>query len=421
MRQKVMTLSNYGIGAGLGPWVLIAPKTKKGFKRIAMVRLSSVSAVAEPPTFDSESISAPHRAKHLVFVDQASLGLLDLLDRIAPSDAAVLIAGESGTGKELVARYIHRKSGRTGPFLALNCSAISEHLAESELFGHESGAFTGANSRREGWFEAANGGTLFLDEISNVSLALQSKLLRVLQEHEVTRVGSRKSTPVDVRIISAANVDLAAGVAAGTFRLDLFYRLNIVSIRLPALRERPGDIQALADHFIGVYSTRLKRPPPTLTPGALEALERYAWPGNIRELENVIHFSLLTATEREIQPAHLRLPASGGTVMPSPSIVDRHQSQALDGLRQALQGCFATPGNNLFRDIERRLVEDAFCHCNENQVRTAELLGISRNVVRTLLKRYGLLSEAEASLADSIDAEALRHPEKFDLCRNIAH
>ena len=386
-----------------------------------MVRLTSVSAVTEPPTFDSESISAPHRAKHIVFVDQASLAMLDLLDRVAPSDAAVLIAGESGTGKELVARYVHRKSGRTGPFLALNCSAISEHLAESELFGHESGAFTGANSRREGWFEAANGGTLFLDEISNISLALQSKLLRVLQEHEVTRVGSRKSTPVDVRIISAANVDLGAAVAAGTFRLDLFYRLNVVSIRLPALRERPGDIQALADHFIDMYSARLKRPQPVLTPGALESLKRHAWPGNIRELENIIYSSLLTAIEGEIHPEHLRIPISGGTVTPFSPIVDRHQSQSFEGLRQAFQGCFDAPGNHLFRDIERRLVEDAFRYCNENQVRTAELLGISRNVVRTLLKRYGLLSETDASLADSTDVEALRHPEKVDLCRNIAH
>jgi DNA-binding NtrC family response regulator len=386
-----------------------------------MVRLSSVVAIPEPPTFDSGSISAPHRAKHMVFVDQASLGLLDLLDRVAPSDAAVLISGESGTGKELVARYVHRKSGRTGPFLALNCGAISEHLAESELFGHESGAFTGATSRREGWFEAANGGTLFLDEISNVSLALQSKLLRVLQEHEVTRVGSRKSTPVDVRIIAAANTDLGAAVAAGTFRLDLFYRLNIASVRLPALRERPGDIHALADHFIRVYSERLKRPQPRLTADALESLRRHTWPGNIRELENVIHFSLLTAAEREIRPEHLRLPIPGGTVLTSSSVVDRHHCHALDGIGQALQGCFAKPGNNLFRDIERRLVEDAFRHCNENQVRTAELLGISRNVVRTLLKRYALLTEAEASLTDSIDVEALRHPEKFDSCCNIAH
>jgi DNA-binding NtrC family response regulator len=384
-----------------------------------MVRLSGVSAVAAPPTFDSESICAPYRAKHMVFVDQASHAMLDLLDRVAPSDAAVLVSGESGTGKELVARYVHRKSGRTGPFLAVNCSAISEHLAESELFGHESGAFTGANARREGWFEAAEGGTLFLDEISNVSLALQSKLLRVLQEREVTRVGSRKSTPIDVRIIAAANIDLGAAVAAGTFRLDLFYRLNIVSIRLPALRERPGDIHALAEHFIGVYSERLKRPHPVLTPEALESLKRYAWPGNIRELENVIHFSLLTAPEREIKPEHLRLPIRAGAVT-APS-ADRHQSQSLDSIGEALQGCFAKPGNNLFRDVERRLVEVAFRHCNENQVRTAELLGISRNVIRTLLKRYGLLTEAEASLADSIGVEVPRHPEKFDHFHNIAH
>lgn len=386
-----------------------------------MVRLSGVSAVAEPPTFDSESISAPHRAKHMVFVDPVSRAMLDLLDRVAPSDAAVLISGESGTGKELVARHVHRKSGRTGPFLAVNCSAISEHLAESELFGHESGAFTGANARREGWFEAAEGGTLFLDEVSNISLALQSKLLRVLQEHEVTRVGSRKSTPVDVRIIAAANVDLGAAVATGTFRLDLFYRLNIASIRLPALRERPGDVQALADHFIRVYCERLKRPQPMLTPEALESLKRHAWPGNIRELENVIHFSLLTAAELEIHPEHLRLPIPEAAMMAALPKIDRRQSQALDGIGEALQACFAKPGSNLFRDIERRLVEDAFRHCNENQVRTAELLGISRNVVRTLLKRYGLLTEADASLADSIDVDALRHPEKFDGCGNIAH
>jgi len=372
-----------------------------------MVRLSGVSAVAESPTFDSESISAPHRAKHMVFVDQASRAMLDLLDRVAPSDAAVLISGESGTGKELVARHVHRKSGRTGPFLAVNCGAISEHLAESELFGHESGAFTGANARREGWFEAAEGGTLFLDEISSISLALQSKLLRVLQEHEVTRVGSRKSTPVDVRIIAAANVDLGAAVAAGTFRLDLFYRLNIASIRLPALRERPGDIHALVDHFIRVYCERLKRPRPRLTPEALESLKRHAWPGNIRELENVIHFSLLTAAELEIHPEHLRLSIPEAAMMAASTKVDRRQSQALDGIGEALQTCFAKPGNSLFRDVERRLVEDAFRHCNENQVRTAELLGISRNVVRTLLKRYGLLTEADASLADSIDVDAV--------------
>lgn len=387
-----------------------------------MFRLDSGVTGSETPELDAESVSGPLRAKHLVFVDQASQALLSLLDRVAPSDAAVLIAGESGTGKELVARYIHRKSGRSGPFLAVNCGAISEHLAESELFGHEAGAFTGASSRREGWFEAAHGGTLFLDEIADLPLPLQGKLLRVLQESEVTRIGSRRSTPVDVRVISASNVDLGAAVAAGNFRLDLFYRLNIVPIRLPALRERPGDTEALAEHFIGIYSKRLKRQRPILQPKALEALRDYAWPGNIRELENVIHFSLLISAEGEIRAEHLRIPGVNSSAAPVASGIDRPHTGAIDRLGLALQECFEMPGDNLFRDIERRLVYAAYQHCGANQVRTAELLGISRNVIRTLLKRYGLLSEAEASLAEPIDFEApIRRPATFDSCLEFNH
>ena len=175
------------------------------------------------------------RARHLVFVDEASLALLRLLERVAPSDAAVHISGETGTGKELVARQIHQMSGRSGPFAAVNCGAINEHLAESELFGHEAGSFTGANARREGWFEAANGGTLFLDEIGDLPLRLQGKLLRVLQEGEVSRVGSRRSTPVNVRIISATNADLAALIRDGRFREDLLFRLNVVNLKIPPL------------------------------------------------------------------------------------------------------------------------------------------------------------------------------------------
>jgi DNA-binding NtrC family response regulator len=410
-----------------------------------MFRFESIAAASAVPELDGESVSGPQRAKHLVFVDQASQALLHLLDRVAPSDAAVLIAGESGTGKELVARYIHRRSGRRGPFLAVNCGAISEHLAESELFGHESGAFTGASGRREGWFEAADGGTLFLDEIGDLPLPLQGKLLRVLQENEVTRLGSRKTTPVDVRVISASNVDLAAAVAAGNFRLDLFYRLNIVPIRLPALRDRPGDIEALARHFIGVYSKRLKRLPPALRDDALTALRRYSWPGNIRELENVIHYSLLIAAESEIRPEHLRIPGAGSAASQEPPAnrpvqppanrpvqppanhpvqsLTNHgvQSSALDRIGHVLQACFEAPGTHLFRDIERRLVEVAYRHCGANQVRTAELLGISRNVVRTLLKRYGLLNEADAALSESIGFAAIPRPELFDSCLELSH
>jgi DNA-binding NtrC family response regulator len=351
------------------------------------------AATSTTPHLDDSSVCGPLRAKHLVFADRQSQALFDLLDRIAPSGASVLIAGESGTGKELVARHIHRRSGRSGPFLAINCGAISEQLAEAELFGHEAGAFTGAQGRREGWFEAASGGTLFLDEIGDLAVGLQGKLLRVLQENEVTRLGSRKAIPIDVRIVSASNVDLAAAVAAGRFRLDLFYRLNIVPITLAPLRERPADIAALVEHFIVVYSEELKVRRAVLREDALEALLHHPWPGNIRELENVIHFALLIAPEGEIGPQHLRIP--GGSA--------RAASRDLVG--EALRERFAAPGNSLFRDIEGLLIEEAFRYCAANQVRTAELLGVSRNVVRTLLKRYGLINESdnetEAALAPS--------------------
>jgi DNA-binding NtrC family response regulator len=369
-----------------------------------MSRADNVALFPKAPDPDVESVAGPLRAKHIVFVDPSSRAILDLLDRVAPSDAAVQIHGETGTGKELVARHIHRKSGRSGPFLAVNCGAISEHLAESELFGHEAGAFTGAQSRREGWFEAAHGGTLFLDEIGDLPMALQGKLLRVLQEGEITRIGSRRSTPVDVRIISASNVDLAAAMATAKFRRDLFYRLNIVPVRLAPLRDRPGDIAALATHFLASYSQRLQRPAPTLRPEALEELRRYRWPGNIRELENVIHFALLLATGDEIRIEHLRLESDANPHGP-------HADTGLSRIGQALRECFDAPGSHLLRDIERRLIVDAYRHCDSNQVRTAELLGISRNVVRTLLKRYGLLVDAEEPIeVDSMTGSNHRPP-----------
>jgi DNA-binding NtrC family response regulator len=337
----------------------------------------------------------PMRARHLVFVDDASQALFRLLERIAPSDAAVHIAGETGTGKELVARQIHQMSGRSGPFAAVNCGAINEHLAESELFGHEAGSFTGASTRREGWFEAANGGTLFLDEIGDLPLQLQGKLLRVLQEGEVSRVGSRRSTPVSVRIISATNADLAAAVATGNFRQDLFYRLHIIPVRLLPLRERLDDIDALAEHFILAYSQRLKRQAPRLQRGALEALRRYSWPGNIRELENVIHVCLLMNAESEIRAEHLRLPSGQIASAVSAGTPTAPEQQSLDRIGDVLRTCFTKPNSHLLRDIERRVVVDAYRHCESNQVRTAGLLGVSRNVIRTLLKRYGLLTDGD--------------------------
>jgi DNA-binding NtrC family response regulator len=331
------------------------------------------------------------RLRHLVFVDPASRAMLSMLDRVAPSDAAVQISGETGTGKEWVARYIHWKSNRSGPFSAINCGAIAEHLAESELFGHEAGSFTGASARREGWFEATNGGTLFLDEVGDLPLALQVKLLRVLQEGEVTRVGSRRSIRVNVRIVTASNADLTDAVAKGKFRQDLLYRLNIVPVHLLPLRERRHDIEALSRHFLEVYSERLGREPATLAQGAIDVLRAYSWPGNIRELENVIHRTLLISGADHLEAAHIQISELKG-MRQSASPGDA------SALRHALRNLFDAPGSNLMRDVERQLVEDSFRYCDSNQVRTAELLGVSRNVVRTLLKRYGLLNEAEADI-----------------------
>jgi DNA-binding NtrC family response regulator len=365
-----------------------------------MSHCDNVVQLAKAADFEAEAVTGAHRAKHLVFIDQASRALLALLDRVAPSDAAVQIEGETGTGKELIARYIHRRSNRSGPFLAINCGAISEHLAESELFGHEAGSFTGANTRRMGWFEAAHGGTLFLDEIGDMPIALQGKLLRVLQEGEVTRIGARKPISVDVRIVTATNVNLEAAVEAGRFRRDLFYRLNIIPVSLPSLRDRPQDIAALAEHFVALYSAKLGRATPALSANALDKLASHSWPGNIRELENVVHYALLMTAGDTIRPADIRIaaPSAVRARTPCDSGPDPMGEQRTIAHRvgEALRECFAAPGSSLLRDVEQRLVNEAFQFCESNQVRTAELLGVSRNVVRTLLKRYGLISDRDS-------------------------
>jgi DNA-binding NtrC family response regulator len=341
------------------------------------------------------------RARSLIFADPLSCELLRLLERTAPSEAPVLIRGETGTGKELVARHIHQLSGRKGPFLAVNCGAISEHLAESELFGHEAGAFTGATGKREGWFEAANEGTLFLDEIGDLPLRLQVKLLRVLQEQEVVRIGSRRAIPVNVRLITATNVDLNAAVSAGHFRLDLYYRLNIVQVYLPRLAERRGDILPLANHFLSQYSRRLKLPLPFLGPAAIAALEQHAWPGNIRELENVIHFALLVASDREILPEHLKLQSDTLlSSVPAAGSGPLDQRAPLERIGSALRESFDAGVENVFQEIEKTVVSEAFRYSHSNQVRAAAILGISRNVMRTLLKRHKLIDYQQPADSD---------------------
>jgi aliphatic sulfonates family ABC transporter substrate-binding protein len=337
---------------------------------------------------DAGSLPLSVRAKALVFEDPRSEALLGRIRQIAPSDATVLIAGETGTGKELVARHIH-DLGRPGrPFLAVNCGAFSESLIESELFGHERGAFTGAIAAKAGWFEAAHGGTLFLDEIGDLSLSAQVKLLRVLQENEVVRIGSRQATSVDVRLVAATNVRLEEAVEAGHFREDLFYRLNVATLSLLPLRERPGDILPLARHFLGVYQRRLGGGAALLTSDAERRLLEHGWPGNIRELENVIHHALLVCHGDSITPEDLRLttlpPRASGSVPPPAA-----ESVARPGLEDALLALFEQNLPDLFAHVERMLIQEAYRFCDRNQLQTARLLGISRNIVRARLIQYG--------------------------------
>jgi sigma-54-specific transcriptional regulator len=361
-----------------------------------------VSKILTLPEAQAQALSV--RAKALVFEDEASRALLANAQRVSASDATVLIIGETGTGKELLARHVHTCSGRTGPFVAVNCGAFSETMVEAELFGHEAGAYTGATQGRPGWFEAAQRGTLLLDEIGDLPMPMQVKLLRVLQERQVVRLGARKAIDVDVRLIAATNVDLAQAVEAGHFRRDLYYRLNIATLTLPALAHRPADIIALAEHFVAVYSKRQGLKGVRLGEDARAALLAHSWPGNIRELENVIHYALIIAKGEVIgadclnlKPAPLTLTLNvesprnraAGTALPAAQA----GSEPLELLRSGLRGLFETGEADLYASVERETILAAYEHCHRNQVHTAALLGISRNVLRAQLKRFGLLPD----------------------------
>ncbi len=259
---------------------------------------------------DAEKSPLSIRAKALVFIDPRSRQLREEMEQLAPRALPVLIRGESGTGKELLARHIHRGSDRTGLFVSVNCGAISPTYADAELFGYAAGAHSGSASSRAGWFGSANGGTLYLDEIGDLPLPIQVKLLAALENHEVTRVGAQQPSPVDVRLVAATSIDLAQAVAAGKFHERLFHYLSEGHLELPPLREQPGNILPLAEYFLGIYSQRLSLAVPLISDAAQQVLEGHYWPGNTRELENVIHFALLVSSGEEILPEHLNLPVS---------------------------------------------------------------------------------------------------------------
>ena len=322
----------------------------------------------------------------LVFGDPAMAAAVRLADQIAPSDATVLLNGESGTGKELLARYIHRKSKRArAPFISVNCAAIPENLLESELFGHEKGAFTGAVARRIGKFEEADGGTLLLDEISEMHPRLQAKLLRAVQERVIDRVGGNQPIPVDFRLICTSNRDLEASVRAGDFREDLYFRINVMTLTPPALRERPADILRLAEHFVEKYATANGIDPLPFSADAKRAMMSHSWPGNVRELENAMHRAVLLADGGMIEPSAIMLTSKLAAVSDAaPAPAEAAPQQAAAGPVDGGEGFIG----RTVADMERDLIIDTLEHCLGNRTHAANILGISIRTLRNKLKQY---------------------------------
>jgi len=354
--------------------------------RIRMRRISELLARGQAALDKDEVVAESVRSPALppgnvIVLDPRMASLYDLLARAAASSINVLVLGETGVGKEVLARALHKLSARkAGPFVALNCAALTESLLQSELFGHEKGAFTGALQARAGLLEAADGGTLFLDEIGDLPLSIQTKLLRVLEDKKVLRIGARTERAIDVRFVAATNRNIEADAEAGTFREDLFYRLNGISFTIPPLRERRAEIAALGRMFLARYNAELGREAALgMSTEVVQLLENYAWPGNVRELKNAIERAAVLCSGAVLQPEHLPAKILAGNSGRSSSVPPTHESNREDILARArseLQG------------IERQRILDALEQSGGNQTRAAEVLGISR---RTLVYRLSEL------------------------------
>lgn len=343
-----------------------------------------IAAVLEAVTQESSTMIAK---------DPSMKTVMQLAEKIAPSEATVLITGESGTGKEVMSKFIHKNSKRKdGPFIAVNCAAIPENLLESELFGHEKGAFTGANARRIGKFEEAHGGTILLDEVSEMHPLLQAKLLRAIQEKEITRIGSNDAIKVNSRIIATSNRDLQSSVQKGEFREDLYFRLNVVNIALPALRERPSDILELAKFFADKFAEENGIDKKNISKESEKKLQSYGWRGNIRELENTMHRAILMSSEAEIEPDAIFLQdggfatgnkTSGAAQAPDPAGVSSAGTNAIENT----EGVEALIGKTI-SEVEKEMILNTLDHCLGNRTHAAKILGISIRTLRNKLNQY---------------------------------
>jgi DNA-binding NtrC family response regulator len=351
---------------------------------VAAIHAGAKEYIPLPP--DAELIAAVLAAvaddrRDLIYRDEAMARVVKLAQQVAASEASVLITGESGTGKEVLARYLHAHSGRAKkPLICVNCAAIPETLLESELFGHEKGAFTGAVARRVGKFEEANGGTLLLDEISEIDVRLQAKLLRAIQERVIDRVGGTRPVPIDIRIIATSNRNLSEAVREGTFREDLLFRLNVVNLKIPPLRERPADLLELADHFIRKYAAANGVPARALAPEARRTLTLNFWPGNVRELENTMHRAVLMASGEEIGPEAILTP-DGARLDQQRTPAVAHAALAAEQVSRGLVG-------RTVAEVERDLILETLKHCLGNRTHAANVLGISIRTLRNKLNEY---------------------------------